>query len=291
MDGTFEIVSPPFMQLFTINGFVQRDGCVKQLPLFIVIMSSRRIADYEAVFRKLRETIGASVAVRMGMLDFESAAWTAFARIFPQVELKGCYFHFSQALFRRMKRLGLSRAYCKDEGMNTILRQFLSLPLLPQNNIPSQWNRLNSLCSTPGLSEFSQYVGKTWIHVHKPPRAPECWSVHQMSVRTNNDIEGWHNRLKTRGKSHRTFYDLIQVMHEENSLLDWNLAQIRSGALDRRQNKDYIMANEELRILWDTLDCGKVTPEVFLLKASRRKIPYNEPRGDGIESEQEDEDE
>ncbi|ELT87877.1 hypothetical protein CAPTEDRAFT_196302 [Capitella teleta] len=156
------------------------------------------------------------------------------------------YFHFSQALFRRMKRLGLSTAYCKDEGTGTILRQFLSLPLLLQNNIPSQWNRLNSLCSTTGLSEFSQYVGKTWIYVHKPPRAPECWSVHQMSVRTNNDIEGWHNRLKTRGKSHRTFYDLIQVMHEESSLLDWNLAQIWSGALDRRQNKDYIAANEEL---------------------------------------------
>ncbi|ELU13342.1 hypothetical protein CAPTEDRAFT_186014 [Capitella teleta] len=172
---------------------------------------------------------------------------------FEIVKLKGGYFHFSQALFRRMKRLGLSRAYCKDEGTGTILRQFLSLPLLPQNNIPSQWNRLNSLCSTPGLSEFSQYVGKTWIHVHKPPRAPECWSVHQI------------------GKSHRTFYDSIQVMHEENSLLDWNLARIRSEVLDRRQNKDYMAANEELRVLWDTLDCGKVTPEVFLLKAFKKK--------------------
>lgn len=39
--------------------------------------------------------------VRMITLDFESALWKAFKSILTDVELQGCVFHWTQALWRK----------------------------------------------------------------------------------------------------------------------------------------------------------------------------------------------
>ena len=49
------------------------------------------------------------------------------------------------------------------------------------------------------LNKLLQYVSRTWINSVVWP--PECWSVYYQSVRTNNDLEGWHNRLNYRGRA------------------------------------------------------------------------------------------
>ena len=40
------------------------------------------------------------------------------------------------------------------------------------------------------------------------------------SIRTNNDAEGWHNRLnKSAPHDHRNVYRLVKLLHEEAPLL------------------------------------------------------------------------
>ena len=49
---------------------------------------------------------------------------------------------------------------------------------------------------------------------------PSSWSAYRQRVRTNNDIERWHNflNLPAGGKVHLPFYLLIQLLHQESSV-------------------------------------------------------------------------
>jgi hypothetical protein len=46
------------------------------------------------------------------------------------------------------------------------------------------------------------------------------WSVFMLSVRTNNDCEGWHRRLNVQARRGTLpFYTLIALLHEEARLV------------------------------------------------------------------------
>ena len=73
-----------------------------------------------------------------------------------------------------------------------------------------RWN--HRICNTgkfSALQQLMQYVGRNWITSSTWP--PSSWSVFMKSIRTNNDIEGWHLGLNRRasGKSQLPLYLLI----------------------------------------------------------------------------------
>ncbi len=46
--------------------------------------------------------------------DFELAAIQAAENVFPQAHVKGCLFHFCQAIWRKTQELGLAVTYKED---------------------------------------------------------------------------------------------------------------------------------------------------------------------------------
>lgn len=61
-------------------------------------------------------------------MDYESAAHLAVHTVFPEVRLKGCNFHFSQALNRKLQQLGLRDTW-NDEGATGNVRRNVSMLL------------------------------------------------------------------------------------------------------------------------------------------------------------------
>ena len=77
---------------------------MKQTPLVFVIMSeNKKKGDYKAVLRNLVSALPFQPAFNKVTLDFERAVWAAFRYMFPDITLKGCSVHRTQALWRKVR--------------------------------------------------------------------------------------------------------------------------------------------------------------------------------------------
>lgn len=77
-----------------------------QLPLLYVLMSGKKKRDYKAVFRMVKDLLP-SMSLQEIILDYEMAMWKAADSIFPAVTVRGCAFHWGQAVWRKVQDLGL----------------------------------------------------------------------------------------------------------------------------------------------------------------------------------------
>ena len=165
-------------------------------------MSRRKIVDYKKVFRELISVLDGQQQVVEFVADFERAMWRAIEDVFSRSKMLGCAFYYTQAVFRRLKRTGLTKLYNANATVHLLLKQFMSLHLITHEKIESQFTRLKAellqLKLTPVemamLDEFFKYFDDTWIVMWSPAK----WSVFMQFVRTNNDCEGWHNKINRR---------------------------------------------------------------------------------------------
>ena len=92
----------PFTQLLTINAFVRSEDHAKQVPLVFVLMSGKRKKEYRVVIREILKLLPSQPSVRKITVDFESAIWSTFRKLLPEVGIMECAFHWTQALWRKV---------------------------------------------------------------------------------------------------------------------------------------------------------------------------------------------
>ena len=80
--------------------------------------------------RKILEIIPTQSVQRV-TVNFEHALWCAFRKEMPDVEVKGCAFHWTQAVWRKVQLLGLQTAYTDDKAINSFVRRLMALPFYP----------------------------------------------------------------------------------------------------------------------------------------------------------------
>jgi len=93
--------------------------------------------------------------------------------VFPEVCVKGCSFHFRQALMRRVQQEGIKSVYEKDSrypSARTWLRMVMAMSMLPAFAAPLVWNELKNAFTTGDtvldakLQAFVQYFIYIFIH-------------------------------------------------------------------------------------------------------------------------------
>jgi len=65
----------------------------------------------------------------------------AASRVFPNIKIIRCYFHFSESHWRKIQELGLKSQYEKDMLFKTQVKRFTALPFLPLEDISDVWNK------------------------------------------------------------------------------------------------------------------------------------------------------
>lgn len=76
------------------------------------------------------------------LLDFEYGALKAVREAFPDAQLKGCYFHFGQALYQKIKSAGLEQQYKDDEEFRVYAKCFKALAFVPLDSVVEAFEEL-----------------------------------------------------------------------------------------------------------------------------------------------------
>ena len=141
----------------------------------------------------------------------------------------------------------------------------MALPFLPEAEIVPIFERLQRQATTECLSDFMEYVSRTWVH-RNASWPPSCWSIYLHSVRTNNDVEGWHHGLNRRGhrKTQLPFYVLIQLLHEEGKLVSLQIRLVSERKLKRMQRSVYRQLQSRIFTLWEEYKSGERTSKQLL---------------------------
>ena len=59
--------------------------------------------------------------------------------------VSGCWFHYAQALVKRLRKIGFTDSYNNHQETQTIFRALLALPLLPMADIRPAFDDVKSL--------------------------------------------------------------------------------------------------------------------------------------------------
>ncbi|KRZ17403.1 hypothetical protein T11_1024 [Trichinella zimbabwensis] len=228
MDGTFKVVPQWYQQLFTIHAFV---AC-KLVPAVYCLCTDKDIGTYGFIFQAL---INKAAVLRVNLnpqtiiCDFETALIPVIQGYFLNTRVQGCYFHFCQAVHRKV---GVSLLEARTMGN-----------LLP----------------------LFQYFQQEWMTGERLP----LWNVHNVNIRTNNHLEGWHNRLNRKaGKTHNGLYELLQILIAEQGVMDTLIRQVLSGNATvgdlRRVNRVYVEKQQRVEQYTGEYTNGSRTLEQFL---------------------------
>ena len=122
MDGTFLTVTPQFAQLYTIHGLGRGRhivGAYEQLP-------NKRMDTYNEFLTQIRSLTN-HVNPQSAMTDFEQSMMGALDQVYPVVPQKGCLFHSSKTVYKRVQDEDMSQLYMNDEDFRTNIRMISAL--------------------------------------------------------------------------------------------------------------------------------------------------------------------
>ena len=219
-------------------------------------MSGKRRQDYKKVLKKLKSLLPRVPQVEKVVADFEAGMWRGMLGVFPSIKIQGCYFHWTQAIRRKLGELGLLKSYNHKGNVFSFCKKIMALPFLPAEQIPGAFYGLKDLViANPPLGQLCRYVEKQWIT--SGFYCPRRWSIFMEEVRTNNDLEGWHRRLNKNAKRGQIqFYLLVELLHKEAAFVTIQSRLVTEGKLKRHQRKKYRGLQSKLKKLWKKYNDG-----------------------------------
>lgn len=166
--------------------------------------------------------------------------------------------------------LAFKVAYASRDSVHTLLRKVFALPLLPADDIRPAFEELLGKVApdADAMVSFFDYLDNTWMTNEVWPI--DSWSVYGRSIRTNNDVEGWHNRLNRRAKKgNLSFYMLVTLLFDESRDIPLQCKLVKESKLRRYQKKSTKMIQSRLMKIWEEYGEHVITTSELLKKCSR----------------------
>ena len=159
-DATFSICPPFFYQLLVIHMEIQDHV----LPAVYMLMTKKTKSLYIAAIGKLHEEIPGFSPSEL-MSDFEQALVQGFKGVFPQIRAIGCRFHHSQAIVRKVQKIGLAGPFNQDRAIARLVRSLMAMALLKEDLIRPTFEELRDI-----IRAFSDHLAVCVVAVRTTER-------------------------------------------------------------------------------------------------------------------------
>lgn len=257
-DGTFYSSPQQFLQIYTLHANVEG----QMFPLIYGLLPNKSKTTYSRMFRLLRHAAtvrGLSLNPNCLQLDYEKAVHRAACEVFPDVSIKGCFFHYTQCIWRKVQNLGLATIYQSDPDLYKFVRRAAVLPLVPQTLIDDVW--LEAMAHSPDTESarlFADYMVETWL---EGLFSRTSWNHFDTDGhRTTNHLEGWHHKLnRLTMKAHPNVFELIAVLQTEQAANEVKILQLEGGSAPVAKRRKYRNIDQRLTTLKDRFLRGDIT--------------------------------
>jgi len=134
-------------------------------------MTGKTVGQYRQILQHLQNEVRRvtrhQLMPRRIVVDFEQALMIAIETEFPTSALSGCYFHFTQSLWRHVQNLGLASHYRRDRRLQKAIRKVMAIGFLPVLLVRQNFTLLRNSRTVqrlirryPSLDDWLQY--RTW---------------------------------------------------------------------------------------------------------------------------------
>lgn len=147
--------------------------------------------------------------------DYEIAMRQALKEVVPGIKLLGCWFHFAQAIRRKVASIcELFELVRTNDKIRHVYYKIISIALLPFDKIERAFNELalEGLELTKHFTPFVKYFRNQWLK----RVGAKNFSVFQEEQRTTCSAEGYNGKLGKKFISHPNFFVFVESLNTKS---------------------------------------------------------------------------
>ncbi|KAG4104841.1 hypothetical protein H8356DRAFT_1419340 [Neocallimastix lanati (nom. inval.)] len=220
-DGTFLIAPTNSYQVFITRTYVTELNCFYTTSMSI--LKNKEQTTYEILFNEIKKNIikynaNINFSEKIFHCDFEKGISNAVENIFPNINIKYCFWHYKRLLMTKKNKLCYKEV--KDHNiLNTYYKAISNLCFINIEYIPDIFNKIKNICmryksTCSQFLNFLDYFEKTFLNIYNI----KYWNYYNnIDHITNNASESYNSYLKNLFVKKPSFYKLIYTIQFEES--------------------------------------------------------------------------
>lgn len=265
VDGTFK--TRPLDSAQVLNIFREIDDIVSYFeahlqqskrdvtfqPRFygFALMTSRKMKLYKRIYRYVKDNL--NLIPKRFTSDYEYAMRGAAVKVWPEIEMSGCTFHYRQAIRKNY----MKKILHKKTTHKRILRMIFNLQMLSSSKIYlGSIQVLREQYRLDVMGDFL-HMNKYYFDYWLKKITPRKFSSYRVLHRTNNFIESLNATMSRSLAKHPNIHDFLRFMHDEFLMTNQRVASQEIYVQQSNMTK-------KLEQGWQGLETGTLTIDRFL---------------------------
>jgi hypothetical protein len=167
-DGTFKTVPNMFLQMYSLHAEFREHV----FPLVYCLTARKTELTYFTIYSEVTRICDQYhflLSPATVMQDYELAAMNAAQRVFPNASIKGCLFHFSQSMWRKINSAGLRDAFVdpEDSTIRDSFRELVGLAFVPLEEVGQRFDEVTRGMDR-AMAPVIQLMETTYIRGARP---------------------------------------------------------------------------------------------------------------------------